>query len=254
MVRVEVESSYEEMSRRAAREVVKEILVGQAPVLGLPTGETPKGMYSFLARYYKQGLVDFSQVATFNLDEYYGINKDHPKSFNRYMKQNLFEKVNLKGENIHVPSGEITREEISHYCKEYEKEISRLGGIDLQILGIGKNGHIGFNEPGSSFDTRTRLVELARDTITDNFDNSDETFEEAITMGTNTIMEAKKIILLVSGRRKKEVVKQALQGPVREELPGTVLQLHPNVVAIMDEEAAEELDLQEVDSFKERCS
>lgn len=241
MVKVEVKSNFEEMSKKAAREVGKEILVRQNPVLGLPTGETPKGMYGLLVKYYEDGLIDFSNVTTFNLDEYYGISKDHPKSFHSYMKRHLFEKVNLSRENTYIPDGKTPREEIGDYCKKYEKEIVRTGGVDLQILGIGSNGHIGFNEPGSSFDSRTRLVELTEETLENSFGDSNDPPGEAITMGISTIMEARKIILLTSGGRKKRAVKRAIEGPITEECPGSVLQLHPDATAIVDEKAAEGL-------------
>ncbi|MBS3825083.1 glucosamine-6-phosphate deaminase [Candidatus Bipolaricaulota bacterium] len=246
MVSVEVESNYEEMSKKAAREVGKEILMHQAPVLGLPTGETPKGMYRLLVKYYEHGLVDFSNVTTFNLDEYYGISKDHPKSFNHYMKRHLFERVNLREENFHVPEGEIPRRDVRDYCGKYENKIKQAGGIDLQLLGIGTNGHIGFNEPGTGFDTRTRLVELAEETLEYSFDNLNEAPDKAITMGINTIMEASKIVLLASDNRKKRAVRRALEGPITEEWPGSVLQLHPDVTAILDEKAAEDLELSRV--------
>lgn len=241
MVKVEVESNSEEMSKKAVRKVGKEILVRQKPVLGLPTGETPKGMYDLLVKYYENGLIDFSTVTTFNLDEYYGIGKDHPKSFRSYMERRLFEKVNLRRENTYVPAGEIPREEIGDYCKKYEKKIIKAGGIDLQILGIGSNGHIGFNEPGSSFDSRTRLVKLTEETLENSFGNSEELPGEAITVGIRTIMEAGRIILLASGRSKKRAVKRAIKGPITEDCPGSVLQLHPDATAIIDERAAEEL-------------
>ncbi|MBS3787477.1 glucosamine-6-phosphate deaminase [Candidatus Bipolaricaulota bacterium] len=245
-MKVEVETNSEEMSKKAASEVGKEILERQKPVLGLPTGETPKGMYNLLVKYYENGLIDFSTVTTFNLDEYYGISEDHPKSFRSYMERHLFEKVNLKRENSYVPAGEIPRDELGDYCKKYERKIIKAGGLDLQILGIGSNGHIGFNEPGSSFDSRTRLVKLTRETVEDSFGNTEKPPDEAITMGIRTIMEAKRIILLASGESKKRAVKRAIEGPITEDCPGSVLQLHPHATAIIDERAAEELELLQI--------
>jgi glucosamine-6-phosphate deaminase len=239
---IEVETGYEEASERAARTIAREILTGPKPVLGFPTGDTPKLTYEILVQYYEEGLVDFSGVTTFNLDEYYPISKDHPDSFTRYMKERLFDRINIPNENTHVPDGTVPENEIEPYCEEYERKIAEAGGLDLLVLGIGENGHIGFNEPGVDFGSRTRLVDLKRKTLEANFENPEEAPKRALTMGIKSIMRAQKILLLATGKRKATAVERALRGPVTDKWPGSVLQLHPDVRTILDEPAARELD------------
>lgn len=242
-MKIIVEPSYEEVSKSAAQIIAREIILQTDPVLGLPTGDTPKRIYELLVGYYREGLVDFSSVTTFNLDEYYPISKDDPKSFARYMEERLFTQVSLSRERIHVPDGTIAENEIEPYCEKYERKIAKAGGIDLLILGIGQNGHIGFNEPGVNFGTRTRLVELRRETLEANFEDPAEAPEGAITMGIKTIMRAKKLLLLVDGKRKSTPIKKSFTGPITSEWPASVLQLHPDLTVILDEEAGGDLSV-----------
>lgn len=237
-----VEPSYEEVSKSAAQIIAREIIFQNDPVLGLPTGDTPKRTYELLVEYYRDGLVDFSSVTTFNLDEYYPISKDDPKSFARYMEERLFTQVNLARERIHVPDGRIAENEIEPFCEKYEEKIAEAGGIDLLILGIGQNGHIGFNEPGVNFGTRTRLVELRKETLEANFEDPAEAPERALTMGIKTIMGARKLLLLADGKRKSTAIKKSLTGPIKSDWPGSVLQLHPDLTVILDEDAGGELE------------
>lgn len=241
-MKIIVEPKYEEVSKSAARIIAREIISKTDPVLGLPTGDTPKRTYELLVEYYRDGLVDFSSVTTFNLDEYYPISKDDPKSFARYMEDRLFTQVNLARERIHVPDGTVAEEEIGPYCKKYERKISESGGINLLILGIGHNGHIGFNEPGVNFGTRTRLVELSQETLEANFEDPAEAPKRALTMGIKSIMSAKKLLLLADGKQKSTPIKKSLTGPITTDWPASVLQLHPDLTVILDEDAARELE------------
>ena len=241
-MKIEVVSSYEEMSERVARTIAREIISRPEPVLGFPTGDTPKLTYEILVNYYEKGLVNFSDVTTFNLDEYYPISNNHPDSFARYMEERLFSRVNIANENIHVPDGTIPESEIESYCDEYERKIAEAGGLDLLILGIGENGHIGFNEPGVDFGSRTRLVDLKRKTLEANFEDPEEAPKRALTMGIKTIMRAQNIVLLATGKKKSTAIERALQGPVSNRWPASILQLHPNVTLILDEPAGRELE------------
>ncbi|MFS8501779.1 MAG: glucosamine-6-phosphate deaminase, partial [Caldicoprobacter sp.] len=193
--------NYDEMSQTAAEIVAKQINSNPHTVLGLATGSTPVGMYKTLVKMYKEGKVDFSNVVTFNLDEYVGLDKDHPCSYHRFMDENLFNHINIKRENVHLPNG--VAPSLEEECKAYEKMIAKAGGITLQVLGIGHNGHIGFNEPGTPFHSLTHVVELAQRTIEANsrfFNSPDEVPRKAISMGIKTIMQAQKILLLASGK------------------------------------------------------
>ena len=243
-INIEIKEGYDGMSRRAAK-IVAEVINGEEnPVLGLATGETPIGFYRELVGMYDDGEVDFSDVTTFNLDEYLGLPQSHPQSYHRYMEKHLFEKVNIREENTHIPDG--TAENPAKACKDYERAIEKHGGIDIQLLGIGENGHIGFNEPGSPFDSRTRVVELAEKTIKDNsrfFESKEKVPREAISMGIETIMEADRILLLASEERKADAVKQAVEGPVTQDAPASVLQRHPDCRFILDEKSASKLSL-----------
>ncbi len=232
---INIERDYEAVSRKAARIIAREILDRKEPVLGLPTGETPKGTYSILVSYYESKILDFARVSTFNLDEYYPISGDDPRSFTRYMEERFFNEIDIPEKNVHIPDGAIPREKVEDYCKEYEKKIAAEGGLDLLILGIGENGHIGFNEPGAEFGTRTRLVNLSQETRKANFTEPDQSPDRAITMGIKTIMKSRKILLIATGKRKAKAVKKALTGPVSEENPASILQLHPNITFLLDE-------------------
>jgi glucosamine-6-phosphate deaminase len=239
-----VKKNYDEMSLEAAIFVANKIKENPNCVLGLATGSTPLGLYSELIKMYKRKEIDFSNVTTFNLDEYLGLSPEHPQSYHAYMKRNFFDHVNIKPENIHIPDG-LTKNSIEH-CNEYERKIKEVGGIDLQVLGIGSNGHIGFNEPGSELNSRTRVVELAEKTRRDNsrfFDKIEDVPKKAITMGIATILESKNILLLASGENKAEAIKNALEGPITKEVPASFLQYHPNVTVILDEPAASKLEI-----------
>lgn len=208
-------------------------------VLGLATGDTPSGLYARLIELYEKGLVDFKDVETFNLDEYRGLSKDHPQSYSYYMHKNLFSKINVRDENIHLPNGQAL--DAKQECMDYENKIKDAGGIDLQLLGIGRNGHIGFNEPNNSFASMTCLTDLTEDTIEANsiyFDSCAEVPRTAFSMGIKTIMQARKIILLAYGKGKAQAIADSLTGPITPLVPGSVLQLHPFITVLLDEDAA----------------
>ena len=228
-------SSYDEMSKLAAKMVAKKIKDKPNTVLGLATGSTPEGMYRELVKMYKEDELDLSQVVTFNLDEYLGLSPDHPQSYHYYMYENFFNHVNIKEENIYIPKGD-TKDPVRE-CLNYEKEIEKVEGIDLQILGIGINGHVGFNEPDINLEAETHIIQLSDDTITANsrfFRNLDEVPKRAITMGMKTIMKSKKIILMAWGLEKKEAVLKAIPRHINTEIPASLLQLHNDIILIVD--------------------
>ena len=234
-----IKKNYDEMSKEAAKVVKKRILKKLNLVLGLATGSTPLGLYQELVRMHKEEDLSFKKVKTFNLDEYYGLDPDHLQSYRYFMNANLFSQIDIDLANTHVPDG--LAKDIGKYCLEYEEEIEKYGGIDLQVLGIGSDGHIGFNEPGSSLGSRTRIKTLNEQTVADNsrfFKNIDEVPKYAITMGVGTIIDAKEIILLASGKNKSRVVAQAIEGPVTSQITASMLQVHPKVMVILDEDAA----------------
>lgn len=234
---------YEELSREAARIVAHTVRSKPSATLGLATGSTTEGLYKELARLRKEDGLDFSKVVTFNLDEYLGLAGDHPQSFHCFMHENFFAHVNVRKENIHIPDGTFEGD-YEKYCTEYEAAIRQAGGIDLQVLGIGRNGHIGFNEPTSSFASRTRLKVLTSETIEDNrksFLPGEEVPEGAVTMGIGTILEARRILILATGTAKAEAVEQAIEGPITASLTASCLQLHPDVTFVIDEDAASRL-------------
>src|SRR5215204_4639208 len=213
-------------------------------VLGLATGSTPKTLYAELVRMHKQEALSFKNVITFNLDEYYPIDKDAWQSYNSYMHRNFFDHVDIDKKNVFIPNGELPKEEIKKHCADYEKQIEEAGGIDLQILGIGSNGHIGFNEPGSSIHSRTRLINLENSTRLANayeFANISEVPRLAITMGIGTIMKARRVILMAWGPSKAPVVQKAVEGAVTESVPASLLQQHPDCGFVLDEVAASQL-------------
>jgi glucosamine-6-phosphate deaminase len=217
---------------------------GEKCVLGLATGSTPKTLYADLVRMHKEEGLSFKNVLTFNLDEYYPIDHDALQSYNCYMQRQLFDHIDIDPKNIHIPNGELPKEMVKAHCAEYEKKIEEAGGIDLQVLGIGNNGHIGFNEPGSSIHSKTRLITLENSTRLANsyeFANISEVPRMALTMGISTIMKAKKIILLAWGPAKGPVVQKAVEGQVAEQVPASLLQHHPDCLFIVDEAAASEL-------------
>jgi glucosamine-6-phosphate deaminase len=241
-LQVKIAKDYAEMSRLAADLVCRLLESKPDAVLGLATGSTPIGLYEELVRRHKAGL-DFSRVTTFNLDEYYGLDPNHPESYNYFMWEHLFSKINIPREQVNIPNGAAADPE--EECQRYEAKIAAAGGIDLQILGIGHNAHIGFNEPGTPFGSTTSLVKLTPETIKANarfFEKEEDVPREAISMGIKSIMQSRSIILLANGEGKAEAVAAAIQGPVTEEVPASVLQLHPNCTFILDEAAAKKLN------------
>ena len=236
----------EEMARAAAREVADVINAKPNAVLGMPTGTTPLGLYQELVKMYRRGELDFSQVTTFNLDEYVGLPITHPQSYHHFMHENFFKHVNIPPQNIHIPSG--TTNNYRAFCEWYEQRIRECGGIDLQILGIGSDGHIGFNEPTSSLSSRTRLKTLAESTIRDNsrfFKRKEDVPIYAITMGVGTILEARKCMLLATGKNKADAVAAAIEGPVTSMITASALQLHPRTKVFLDEDAASKLKMRD---------
>lgn len=237
-----IEKDYDLMSKRAADFLAVIIKAIEKPVLGLATGGTPAGMYAELIRMNKAGEVDFSKTTTFNLDEYYPISKEDRQSYYYFMNEKLFKHINIDLKNIHIPDGLAPDSTLE--SEFYEKKIRAVGGVDLQVLGIGSNGHIGFDEPADDFPTKTQRTHLADYTILDNaryFDKIEEVPKEAITMGIGTIMSAKKIMLLASGSAKAKMVKEAILGKVTPKVPASILQFHKDVTMILDEEAGAEL-------------
>jgi glucosamine-6-phosphate deaminase len=237
----------EELGREAARVVANAVRRNPALRLGLATGSTMLAMYQELVRLHRRESLDFSKVVTFNLDEYLGLSSNHPQSFHHYMRENFFAHVNVDAGNIHIPDGAI-KGNYQQYCASYEGVIRNAGGIDLQILGIGRNGHIGFNEPTSSLGSRTRLKVLSKETIQDNrkfFASQDEIPQCAITMGIGTILESKRILLLASGSPKAAAIAKAIEGPLTASVTASALQLHSDVTFIIDREAGAELKQQE---------
>jgi glucosamine-6-phosphate deaminase len=228
-------TDYNDMSKRAAKIIAAQIILKPNSVIGLATGSTPIGTYTKLAEWCNKGDVDFSNVTTFNLDEYLGLDPDHNQSYRYYMNNNLFNKINIKLENTHVPNGKATN--IDEECLNYDKKISDLGGISLQLLGIGHNGHIGFNEPDECFEKSTHCVDLSEKTIEANsrfFENEDMVPKKAITMGMKSIMQARKIVLIANGEDKKEILKKSLFGPITPKVPASILQLHLDLTVISD--------------------
>jgi len=238
-VEIVVVEGYSELSAKAAAVVGDEIKKNRRPVLGLATGSTPEGMYAQLVRMFNDEEVDFSNVTTFNLDEYAGLHPEHPQSYYYYMRRHLFDHVNIKKENIHIP--QCYNQDVSEFCREYDRSVIAAGGIDLQILGIGGNGHIGFNEPGRYLNCFTHLTDLTEDTIKDNsrfFNSPDEVPHQAVTMGMGSIMHAAKILLLASGNGKARAIKHAVGGTIATDFPASLLQLHRDVTLLVDREAA----------------
>ena len=241
-IKVSITKDYGEMSKRAARLIADSIRNKPNLVLGLATGSTPLGCYKELIRMHKEEGLNFSNVVTFNLDEYLGLPPTHPQSYRYFMDENLFRHVNIKMKNTHVPDG--LSNDTRKTCEEYEEAIKKSGGIDLQLLGIGGNGHIAFNEPGSPFDSRTRVVSLSERTIKDNarfFKSIDEVPRQALSMGMGTIIEARKIVLLASDAGKAGAVAKSVEGPITTDVPASILQRHPDCTFILDEAAASKL-------------
>lgn len=241
-MKVIIAKNYDEMSDSAARFVLAHLWRKPDVVLGLPTGATPIGMYERLAAAHKKGMADFSRVTTFNLDEYAGLSDKDTDSFHHFMDHHLFNHVNIRKKNVYVPNGRAR--DLADECEQYEAAIKAAGRIDVQVLGIAPNGHIGFNEPGTPFAERTHVATLSPHTRKKNAKHfrDGQVPERAITMGLGTIMEAKKILLIASGVAKAEAVKETVEGRVRKEVPASLLQWHPDVTLIIDEAAASKLE------------
>lgn len=229
---------YQSMSRKAANIISAQVILSPNSILGLATGSTPLGVYRQLIEWYKKGDIDFSKVHSVNLDEYVGLSPKHHQSYHYYMTENFFQYVNLSPENVNVPNG--LADDITAECARYDKLIADLGGIDLQLLGIGHTGHIGFNEPGEDFDKMTHKVTLTQKTIDANarfFSSVDDVPKHAITMGIKAIMQAKKILLVANGEGKADILYRSLFGPITPAVPASILQLHPNVTVVADDAA-----------------
>ncbi|MBP2632981.1 MAG: glucosamine-6-phosphate isomerase [Firmicutes bacterium] len=238
-MRIIVTESYEEMSTAAARIVAGQLYLKPNSVLGLATGSTPLLMYQKLVQVHEQIGLDFSEAISFNLDEYLGLEPENPQSYHYFMHENFFDKINIKPENIFIPNGKP--DNLDEECKHYDKLIESKGGIDLQILGVGQNAHIGFNEPDIKFEATTHKVKLDEETIEANarfFSDRKDVPRYAISMGIKTIMLAKKVILLANGKNKAEAIYKAIYGGVRPDAPASILQLHQDVLIIVDKEAA----------------
>ncbi|WP_294540356.1 glucosamine-6-phosphate deaminase [uncultured Gemmiger sp.] len=233
---------YKDMSRKAANIISAQVIMKPNCVLGLATGGTPVGTYKQLIDWYNKGDLDFSEVTTVNLDEYRGLPRENPQSYWYFMHDNLFNHVNIDHSRINLPDG--TNLDAAAECARYDEVIRSVGGIDLQLLGIGHDGHIGFNEPGSAFELGTHCVDLTQDTIEANkrfFESIDDVPRQAYTMGIKTIMQARKVLLVASGKDKASIVKKAFFGPVTPEVPASILQMHPDFILVGDEEALSEI-------------
>ena len=239
-MRVIIEKDYEAMSKKAALLVASQVRLKEDSVLGLATGSTPIGMYNELIEMYEKDEIDFSKVKTFNLDEYCNLPPENPQSYHYYMNENFFNHVNIPEENINLLDG--MTDDLKKECIEYDMKIKRAGGIDLQVLGIGPNGHIGFNEPAEKLNVKTHQVDLAEETIEANsrfFDSKEDVPKKAITMGIATILKSNRILLLANGKNKAKAIKETVSGNVTTKVPSSLLQTHPEVTIIVDEEAAE---------------
>ena len=237
-MRVYRAKDYKDMSRKAANIISAQIILKPNSVLGLATGSTPIGTYSQLVEWYKKGDLDFSEVTSVNLDEYKGLPGTNEQSYYYFMHQHLFDRVNIDPERTNVPNG--MESDAEKECGRYEELIRSLGGVDLQLLGLGHNGHIGFNEPGEAFEKETHCVNLTESTIEANkrfFTSADDVPKQAYTMGIKTIMQAKKILIVVNGENKADIVERAFFGPVTPEVPASILQLHNDVTLVGDEAA-----------------
>lgn len=250
-----IKENYDQMSKYTARVIADLVKSKPNCVIGLATGNTPIGTYKELIRLHKDEGLDFSQVKTFNLDEYYGLGMDLSKpydldqSYTRFMYEELFKHINITENNIHVPNG-LTKEP-DKICELYEEEIKKAGGIDLQLLGIGGDGHLAFNEPGSSLSSRTRIQVLTKETLDDNYEsfykkagfNRNDMPHFALTMGIGTILEARSIMIIANGKKKSSVVAKSIEGPVTSQITASAIQLHSGgVTVVLDNEAASELN------------
>lgn len=241
-MQVYVAENYTDMSRKAANILSAQVILKPDTVMGLATGSSPVGTYQQLIEWYKKGDLDFAQVRTVNLDEYAGLAPDHSQSYRRFMQENFFDHINIPRENTHVPNG--LAPDLEAECRRYNQVIQSLGGIDIQLLGMGHNGHIGFNEPGQAFELETHVVDLTDNTIEANarfFASRDEVPRQAITMGIKSIMQAQRIVMVVSGADKADIVRAAFAGPVVPQVPASILQMHPNFILVGDKAALSKL-------------
>ena len=230
--------NYEEISKEGAKIVASQLVVKPNSILGLATGSTPIGMYKKLIEMNKNGDIDFKDVKTYNLDEYYTIKKSNDQSYDYFMNEQLFSHINIDKNNTHLPNGEAP--DAIEECKRYEKMLDEVGGVDLQVLGIGQNGHIAFNEPDESLIAVTHLTDLTENTIQANarfFESADDVPKQALTMGIGSILKAKKIIILANGANKADAVKELLNDEIKTSNPATLLKVHPDVTLICDKEA-----------------
>lgn len=237
-MRIYKTKDYDAMSRKAANIISAQVILKPDCVLGLATGSTPIGTYKQLIKWYDKGDIDFSEVTSVNLDEYKGLPKENDQSYDYFMHTNFFDHININPENINLPNG--MEPDSDKECERYDNVIRSAGGVDLQLLGLGHNGHIGFNEPAEEFKKGTHCVDLQKSTIEANarfFASMDEVPKQAYTMGIRTIMLAKKILVVVSGADKAEIVKKAFAGPVTPHVPASLLQMHPDVIVVGDEAA-----------------
>ena len=241
-MQVYVAESYADMSRKAANILSAQVILKPDTVMGLATGSSPVGTYQQLIEWYKKGDLDFAQVRTVNLYEYAGLAPEHSQSYRRFMQENFFDHINIPRENTHVPNG--LAPDLEAECRRYNQVIQSLGGIDIQLLGMGHNGHIGFNEPGQAFELETHVVDLTDNTIEANarfFASRDEVPRQAITMGIKSIMQAQRIVMVVSGADKADIVRAAFAGPVVPQVPASILQMHPNFILVGDKAALSKL-------------
>ena len=241
-MQVYVAENYTDMSRKAANILSAQVILKPDTVMGLATGSSPVGTYQQLIEWYKKGDLDFAQVRTVNLDEYAGLAPEHSQSYRRFMQENFFDHINIPRENTHVPNG--LAPDLEAECRRYNQVIQSLGGIDIQLLGMGHNGHIGFNEPGQAFELETHVVDLTDNTIEANarfFASRDEVPRQAITMGIKSIMQAQRIVMVVSGADKADIVRAAFAGPVVPQVPASILQMHPNFILVGDKAALSKL-------------
>ena len=229
--------TYEQLSRKAANIISAQVILKPDCVLGLATGSSPVGTYRQLIEWYNKGDIDFSETTTVNLDEYVGLGENDEQSYRYFMQKNLFDHINIKRENTFVPDG--LSDDLNEECNAYDARIRRLGGIDLQLMGIGFDGHIGFNEPSDVFDKNTHVVDLHESTIKANsrfFASENDVPRQAVSMGMVSIMQARKVLLIANGAGKKEILGKALYGPVTPHIPASLLQLHNDVTVIFSEE------------------
>lgn len=243
-MKVIIVKTVEGMGRRTAQLIADEMKRHATPVLGLATGSTPIPVYKELIRMHKEEGLDFSTTITFNLDEYVGLSPDHDQSYRYFMNKNLFDHININKKNTHVPDG--LAKDIEKFCRDYEEMIADVGGIDLQLLGIGANGHIGFSEPGSSLASLTQMTILTQRTIEDNarfFKRKEDVPTKAITMGIGTILNAKNVVLVANGANKADAIAKSAEGPITSMVPASALQLHRFATFVITEDAASKLTL-----------